>query len=220
MELILYKACPFAQRVRIVLLHTETPHEPVFIQPGKHPAWFKDLSPMGQVPLLRLDEERSLFDSSVINEYLNEHTRAGLLPEDPFERAIHRGLIVFSGECQRAFGGLVLARNEAGFNQAWQEFSNKLNWLEKQLSPEGPYLLGKRLSLVDFAFATLFQRLEHLRSLIPCTPEEDAPRFRQRVNALLDEGLVQKALPAPIADLFRTYVRNRAPLGYFNSLMP
>ncbi len=82
-ELISFKLCPFVQRAAIILLFKKIPFRTSYIDLANPPDWFRAISPFGKVPVLRLDETTVLFESSVINEYLDEVTPGGLLPVDP-----------------------------------------------------------------------------------------------------------------------------------------
>ena len=50
---------------------------------------------MGKVPVLIVDENKVLFESAVICEYLNEITFGSLHSKDPLEKARHRAWIEF-----------------------------------------------------------------------------------------------------------------------------
>ena len=70
-ELISFKLCPFVQRSVIVLLEKEAPFDITYIDLSNPPDWFKAISPMGKVPVLKVDDT-VLFESAVIMEYLDE----------------------------------------------------------------------------------------------------------------------------------------------------
>jgi len=73
-ELVSFKICPFVQRARITLLHKRVPHTVTYIELKAPPAWFPTISPLGKVPLLRVDGGAVLFESAVINEFIDETT--------------------------------------------------------------------------------------------------------------------------------------------------
>ena len=109
LELIYFKACPFAQRTLIVLGQLGMEFTGTLINPMQKPDWMLEISPLGQIPLLRVDGETTLFDNSLICEYLNDSASGGLLDSDHLRRASQRMLIEFIGECQMGFGGLIAA---------------------------------------------------------------------------------------------------------------
>ena len=95
LELISFKLCPFVQRSIIVLKHKQIPFNITYIDLADPPVWFRDISPFGKVPVLRVNDKHTIFESAVISEFLNEITPDSLLPDEPLERAINRGWIEF-----------------------------------------------------------------------------------------------------------------------------
>ena len=95
LQLVSHHLCPYVQRAAIALLEKGMPFERVMIDLRDKPAWFKVMSPLGKVPLLRVarpgKEDAILFESKVICEYIEE-TESGprLHPQDPLDRAQHR----------------------------------------------------------------------------------------------------------------------------------
>ncbi|SHN92439.1 hypothetical protein BHECKSOX_695, partial [Bathymodiolus heckerae thiotrophic gill symbiont] len=57
LELISFKLCPFAQRAVILLNTQKIDFEITYINPMDPPDWFKEISPTGQVPLLKVDDQ-------------------------------------------------------------------------------------------------------------------------------------------------------------------
>jgi glutathione S-transferase len=97
-KIILYgnALCPFVQRVRVALAEKELGFAEIEIDPRNKPADFLALSPTGKVPLLVYNGAR-LWDSAVINEYLDEtFPDPPLLPRTPAQRALARIWISFA----------------------------------------------------------------------------------------------------------------------------
>ncbi|MDX1655109.1 MAG: glutathione S-transferase N-terminal domain-containing protein, partial [Candidatus Competibacteraceae bacterium] len=69
LQLVSFDLCPFVQRSVIALKEKGAQFEIAYIDLKDPPEWFKKLSPLGKVPLLRVGEE-VLFESAAINEYL------------------------------------------------------------------------------------------------------------------------------------------------------
>ena len=88
--LVSFKTCPWVQRAAIVLREKNIPFEFRHIEPDNRPDWFLAISPHKKVPVLRIDETVSLFESSAIAEYLDETIAPRLHPADPVERAVNR----------------------------------------------------------------------------------------------------------------------------------
>ncbi len=79
---------PFVRKVRVVLAEKQVPYELVPANPfEKSPAFLK-LSPLGRIPAVEDEQGRSLADSSVIAEYIEERfPEPPLFPADPYDRA-------------------------------------------------------------------------------------------------------------------------------------
>jgi glutathione S-transferase len=85
-----YPDCPFCQKVRVVLAEKDLEYEThlVDLRAGaqRTPEFLK-LNPYGKVPVL-IDEETVVYDSTIINEYLDdEYPIPQLLPDDSAGRA-------------------------------------------------------------------------------------------------------------------------------------
>ena len=89
LELISFKLCPFVQRAVIVLKHKNIDFDITYIDLNDQPDWFKAISPLGQVPLLKVGGE-VLFESTVIQEYVDEVTPPSIQPADPLVKAKNR----------------------------------------------------------------------------------------------------------------------------------
>src|SRR5476649_3001705 len=88
--LVSFKTCPWVQRAAIVLREKKIDFEFRHIESDNRPDWFLAISPHKKVPVLRIDETVSLFESNAIAEYLDETIAPRLHPADPIARAINR----------------------------------------------------------------------------------------------------------------------------------
>src|SRR5262249_47958926 len=68
--LVSFKTCPWVQRAAIALREKNISFEFRHIEPDNRPDWFLAISPHKKVPVLRVDDTVSLFESNAINEYL------------------------------------------------------------------------------------------------------------------------------------------------------
>jgi glutathione S-transferase len=187
------RACPFAHRTRLVLSHKNVSFEVSEIDLKNKPASFtRDVSAYGKVPAIE-HEGHHLYESAVINEYLDEvFPRPELLPAQPARRALARIWIDYANtRFAPAFGTLL--RTQAGPEQtkARQALSDILKELEEhalsKLSNAGPFFFGPTPSLVDFAFYPWFERwagLEHYRDFPVPKDLKRIERFRQATREL------------------------------------
>ncbi len=71
------------QRSVITLLHKQAPYRIRYIDLADPPAWFLRLSPDKKVPVLVVAGQHVVFESAVINEFIDEVTPGRLHPADP-----------------------------------------------------------------------------------------------------------------------------------------
>ncbi|HSV25527.1 MAG TPA: glutathione S-transferase family protein, partial [Xanthobacteraceae bacterium] len=94
LTLVSHDLCPYVQRAAIALAEKGVDFRRVDIDLANKPEWFRAISPLGKVPLLRVGDV-TLFESGVMVEYLEETTPHPLHPCDPLERAKHRAWMEF-----------------------------------------------------------------------------------------------------------------------------
>lgn len=217
LELIYFKACPFAQRTLIALEQLGLEFKKTLINPMDKPAWIFEFAPLGQIPLLRVAGQSVLFDSSVICEYLNDSSSGDLLPEAALERGRYRSIIAFAGDCQMNFGGLIAASDETMFNQQRDALLKKLGWIEGLLGSDGPLFAGEKFTMLDAAFAPLFLRMQHLQAVVPFYAPEDLPKITRWSQALLAQEAVQKSVDGDFSMIFKNVVRGRGKGGFVDS---
>ena len=201
LELISFKLCPFVQRSVITLKHKGVPFDTTFIQLNDPPSWFDEVSPLGKVPVLKVDGE-VLFESAVINEFLDESFGERMLSDDAFTRAEQRAWIELGSAGIMAMFGAITAPEESGSKAKRDELVKLAGHLEKHLAkkPPAPFFAGKTLSLVDTSFAPLFQRLFALpESLLDWNEIPTVMRWGER---LADEPVIRDSLPEGFDELF------------------
>lgn len=165
LELVSFVICPFVQRAVIALREKGVSFELTCIDVEDPPAWFCEISPFGKVPLLKVDGE-VLFESAIINEYLDEVYPPVLHPSDPLERARHRGWIEFGSNLLFEQAKVILAGNEEDYLHQRDALGGSLARLAGQVSG-GPYFAGERFSLLDAAYAPFFMRFRILSAIHP-----------------------------------------------------
>lgn len=183
------RACPFAHRTRLVLAHKQLPFELVEIDLKNKPTWFDaKVSGYGKVPAIE-HAGHQLWESAVVNEYLDEvFPEPALLPDDPAQRAHARIYIDYANtRFVNSFGKLLRLPADGDEKAARSELSEALSFIEAKLSADGPYFLGAQPSLVDFAFYPWFERwpaLEQLRNFPLPTELTRLARWRAAVREL------------------------------------
>lgn len=72
MKLLYTKRSPFARKVRVIALEKNIPLDLVDEDLGNKSRQLLDANPLGKVPTLLLDDGRTIYDSPVICQYLDE----------------------------------------------------------------------------------------------------------------------------------------------------
>jgi glutathione S-transferase len=161
LTLVSHHLCPYVQRAAIALAEKGATFERVLIDLAAKPDWFRAISPLGKVPLLRVARpgggEAVLFESAVICEFIEE-TQEGpaLHPGDPVERAQHRAWIEFGSSILADIYAIETTPAAALFENKRQALTGKFARLEEVMGP-GPLFAGERFSLVDAAFGPIFR---------------------------------------------------------------
>jgi glutathione S-transferase len=167
--LVSFKTCPWVQRSAIVLREKNTPFEFRHIEPDNRPDWFLAISPHKKVPVLRIDDKVSLFESSAINEYLDETITPRLHPDDPVARAINRAWTDYVPTFSEMVTGQAYADDEVAYKAAIAKIPVAFERLERALAAQGvgPLFNGAKYSLVDAAYAPFLQRYVFLDRIRP-----------------------------------------------------
>jgi len=208
LELISTRRCPFVQRSIIMLNHKGIAHKMTFIDLDDPPDWFREISPFGKVPLLRVDDAAVIFESAVINEYLDDITPGQLQPQDPLQRALNKSWIEFGGSCNSLTFQLMVAPDQASFENHVAELKSNLARVDKAFG-NGPFFNGEKFALIDAAYAPLFIRLDILRDLLGLAVTDDLAKIDAWSKVLLALPEVQKARVPELPDLFRQLIRSR-----------
>lgn len=208
LELISFKLCPFVQRSVIALRYKQVPYTLTHIDLVDPPGWFLDISPFGKVPLLRVNQHAVIFESAVINEYIDEITPGRLHPADPLTRALNRSWIEFGSACLTDTFRLINAKTQDKFQDVHEGLLEKLERLEQILGP-GPYFNGERFSLVDAAYAPLFMRMELLQPLLAVYSKSSLPKVASWSQQLLAVPAVQSSTVADLQTLYYQMIGHR-----------
>lgn len=207
LQLISFPLCPYVQRAVITLLYKKVPHRVTLVDLTNPPEWFQEKSPTGRVPLLIVDRKTVLFESAVINEYLDEISSPPLSVKDPLRKALERGWVEYGSALLGAMYGMVYQEDAATLENEIQEFFSDLARVEGVLSVSGPYFRGADFSLVDTAWAPIFARLEATPKLWNHAAWASMPRTRAWAEALLQVPAVKESVAADFKDQYVSYVK-------------
>lgn len=211
LTLISFPTCPYVQRAVIALKEKGVPFEVVYIDLANKADWFLALSPLGKVPVLKVErdgqEPAIVFESAVILEYLEDTiTEKQLHPSDALDRAQHRSWIEFGSQVLGDLWRLSAAKDQSELDGARQALAGKLRRLEDTI--EGPFFAGDQFSLVDAVFAPAFRQLDALETVVATGLTSDLPKVTAWRQNLAARQSVREAAPADFVDLYLHRLRN------------
>jgi glutathione S-transferase len=155
--------CPFGQKVRIALAEKGLTYDLVQVDVTKgenrHPDFFR-LNPFGRVPVL-VDEDTTIYDSTIINEYLDdEYPEPPLLPPvgSSAMRARARRLEDFAdtsftpqvGQLMAELGKPDAERSAERLQRLNQAVERVLDYLNQELA--GAQFLATDFSVAEIGF--------------------------------------------------------------------
>lgn len=215
LRLISHKLCPYVQRAAIALAEKKIPFERVDIDLAEKPGWFLDISPLGKVPVLLVDDT-PIFESAVILEYIEDTLAPALHPRDPLERARHRSWIEFGSAQLNLIAGLYNAADRKAFQDKADALSLGFARLEGVLG-EGPYFAGEDFSLVDAVYGPVFRYFDTFDAIGEFgifTGLEKVTRWRE---ALAERASVREAVSDDYPERLRAFLIGRG--SYISTLL-
>jgi len=201
MALTLYDAVPSSNsdRTKIALYEKGLAYDRITLdlakKDQKRPEFLK-LNPYGKVPVLN-DAGKILFESCIINEYLDEqYPNPPLMPKDPHLRGRGRVLVDYGlnyiHEPYWVLRGEMLKkeseRDSVTVEEKRQTLRHLLQYLEEALGDK-PYFLGE-LSLTDIDLVPRFLRMESYGAI----PTPSLPRLSAWLKRMKERPSVKSIL--------------------------
>jgi len=211
LTLVSHHLCPYVQRAAIALAEKDAAFERIVVNLADKPDWFRALSPLGKVPLLRVardGRDAVIFESAVILEYLEDTQPPPLHPADPLERARHRSWIEFGSQILNGIARFYNAKTDADLHGEAANLAVMFARVEAELG-EGPWFAGRDFSLVDAAYGPVFRyfdvfdRIAEFRVLI------DKPKTGAWRTALAGRASVRDAVAPDYAGRLLSFLRDR-----------
>lgn len=207
LTLISHHLCPYVQRAAIVLAEKGVAYERKDIDLANKPDWFLMVSPLGKTPVLLVDD-RPIFESAVICEYLDETLVPRMHPADPLQRASHRSWVEFGSSILNAIGAFYNAKDEVALSRAAGEIQQKFSQLEAILDVP-PYFSGEAFCIVDAAFGPVFRYFDVFDEIGDFGFLTDQARVRAWRKALSDRQSVRDAVSQSYPQRLLSFLKNR-----------
>lgn len=212
-KVISFKICPFVQRVTAALEARYISYKVEYISLKNPPAWFSEVSPNAQVPLLITDSGALLFESDAIVEYLDDVY--GPIQKDisPEQRAIDRAWSYQASKHYLVQCGAMRSPDKnslaSGSHNLGKAFDRIENILEK-----GPYFHGQNLGNVDIAWLPLLHRAEIIERYSGYDFLNGYPKVKAWQLALIATGLADRSVSSDFEEEFSNfYLSDETYLG-------
>jgi glutathione S-transferase len=216
LELISFKTCPFVQRTVITLGYKNVAHKITFIDLANPPEWFLELSPLGKVPVLKVGDE-VLFESAVINEYVDEITGGELQPKEPLMRAKNRAWIEYASNMLGTGYRMKMAKDKEGYEKYRSELLSQLQRIENQID-DGPWFNGDQFSLADTAFAPIFMHDAVADYRFSVINIESLPKISAWSKRLLALPAVKQSVVADFEAIYLNAIEKAGSYCWENSI--
>lgn len=221
-HLISHDLCPYVQRAVITLAEKRVPFERTYVDLANKPEWFRQISPLGKTPVLKVDDQ-VLFESAVICDYLDEVEAPRLHPAKPLARAQHRAWVEFASATLNTIGAFYNEPDTAALDGQRVALAEKFETLEDQLRKhDRPYFAGADFSLVDAAFGPVFRYFDVFDSIRDFRTFENTPRVARWREVLAQRPSVRDAVVQDYPERLRAFLlrRNSALSGLMLSAEP
>lgn len=173
MQIVLYSGsyCPYSHRCRIVLKEKqmESSVEIHDVDLNRKPEELSYYNPYNQVPVF-VDRDVRLYESNVINEYLNDRfPHPQLMPVDIMTRAKMRLMMTVLDKEMFKYVDILEKRGakKARKEDARQGIIEDLHRLMPLIARGDKYFMGPEFTLIDAALAPLLWRLDHYGISLP-----------------------------------------------------
>lgn len=199
--------CPFVQRSVITLLEKGVDFDISYVDLDNKPDWFLKLSPFGKVPILQI-EETVIFESAVINEYLDESHPPSMHPADLVQKAHNRSWVEVASQLNMDLFFWTWESDPEKYDTAIAKMIALLQRVEDQLG-DGLFFNGDSFALVDAAFAPFFMRLEWIADALGAHFLASLPKCLRWHLAMKVRPSIKESVVPDIQTRFLTYIRQK-----------
>lgn len=206
LHLVAAELCPYAQRVWFTLLNKNLDFSYEFIDLKNPPADFLAHSPQGQVPLL-WHEQRPLFESMVIVEYLDALATSSLLPDDHYQRAWLRAWSAVAGDLLYKQYQWLTEKDPEALETRQVVLQNALTRFLQNLPQRDAFLTGKEMTLLDIACAPLWLRFAVIKKACQLDFLEEFQGMEKIWQTLAAMPMLEKTLAMDFAEHFIAYLQ-------------
>lgn len=203
-KLISFVVCPYVQKAVITLRFKGANFDIEYIDLKNKPEWFLKISPMGKVPVLILNDSEVIFESSVINELLDEIVGDNTLSDDPVKRAKERAWIAYS---DYLFADMYAFINGSDSDMQGNKLLDKLEVLSGVISDSG-FFKESGFSILDSSYAPCFFRMMKFEYFQTSPRLMKMKKIRKWIENILQQDYVTSSVREDFDQEFAKYVQS------------
>ena len=209
--LISHHLCPYVQRAAIAMAEKGVSFERVYVDLSDKPEWFSAISPLGKVPLLKVqkgEEETVIFESNVILEYLEETEISPLHPLNALERARHRAWMEFGSQILNRIWNFYTAKDDENLTAQARLLHDMFTRVEDKLI-ESPFFAGVKFSLVDAVFGPVFRYFDVFDQIGEFGVFDGLEKTQAWRNVLNQRDSIKHAVTSDYNERLLRFLKNR-----------
>lgn len=212
LKIVSFKICPFVQRVTASLEQKNIPYEIEYISLKNKPSWFTDISPNGQVPLLITENNKVLFESDAIIEYINDlYGRFYDLSAE--DKAIHRAWSYLGSKNYLKQCGLMREKEKKEFIEKLKNFHSSFDKIERELDQNKDYFKSNVIGDVDIAWYPIFYRFDIIEKCTGYDFYQDYTKIKRWKNNLLNNNKLKNSVSKDFCSEFCSFYLNNSYLS-------
>jgi len=209
LKIIGHHLCPYVQRVVILMLEKNIAYQRIDVDLDNKPEWLLQYSPTAKVPLLITTDDKVLFESQVICEYIDEISAGSLQPLDSFEKARHKAWGEFGTQMLNLIAKIIYQDSDkAAFENSIRRLKQQLNIVEAEHSG-GHYFSGSIFHLTDAIYASLFRYFSLLQKIENFQILAQMPKLSVWQQHLSERSSVQAAVPSEYETQLMAFISNK-----------
>ncbi|PKR47637.1 glutathione S-transferase family protein [Thalassospira povalilytica] len=195
-HLIGHRLCPYVQRVAMVLAQNGITHKRTDIVLDAKPDWFLGLSPTGNVPVLVVDDGRTLFEAAAICQYLEAIAGKSPNATDAYDLAFAQGVVAIGDKLLSLTADMIYRDlSENSFDATMHQIHKQMSIVSGLVLPQA-LGAGKELSMLDIVFATVFRPFALIAVALNRELFAGFPGLRGWASDLAKHETVRNAVPA------------------------
>ena len=212
-KVVSFKICPFVQRVTALLEAKNVDYEIEYISLKNKPKWFLDVSPNGQVPLLITENNKALFESDAIVEYIEDEY--GPLQDNLSneKKAYERAWSYQASKHYLTQCSTMRSPTKEDLSQRTEKLDSLFEKVEKELS-ESKYFSGDEIGKVDIAWTPLLHRAKIIEDNACHDFLKNFPKVKKWQKEILNMDFTYKSVAEDFNKIFTDfYLSDKTYLG-------